>query len=119
VLTAFEVLAQPIRRAILDRLRERPWLVGELAEELRLSQPLTSKHLRVLREAGLVTVRTDGPRRWYALRVEPLVELDAWLAPYRWMWESRLDRLGVHLDNMPDNDMPHNDMPDEGDPDVR
>lgn len=113
MLTTFEVLAQPIRRAILDRLRDRPCLVGELSEELRLSQPLTSKHLRVLREAGLVTVRTDGPRRWYALRVEPLVELDAWLAPYRWMWQAHLDRLGAHLDTMPD------DMPDEGDPDVR
>jgi DNA-binding transcriptional ArsR family regulator len=100
VLTTFEVLAQPIRRFILDRLRERPWLVGELAEDLDLTQPLTSKHLRVLREAGFVTVRIDGPRRWYALRPEPLAELDAWLAPYRWMWESRLDRLGTHLDTM-------------------
>ena len=68
VLTPFEVLAQPIRRSILDRLRERPCLVGELAEQLRLTQPVTSKHLRVLRDAGLVTVRVDGPRRWYALR---------------------------------------------------
>ncbi len=63
-------------------------LVGELAEALGLPQPLTSKHLRVLRDAGLVTVRVDGPRRWYALRAEPLAELDDWLAPYRWMWES-------------------------------
>jgi DNA-binding transcriptional ArsR family regulator len=102
--TAFEVLAQPIRRSILDRLRRRPRLVGELAEELDLSQPLVSKHLRVLREAGLVTVRVDGPRRWYALRAEPLAELDAWLAPYRWMWESRLDHLGAHLDAMGDPD---------------
>lgn len=109
VLTTFEVLAQPIRRSILDRLRERPRLVGELAEELYLSQPQTSKHLRVLRDAGLVTVRVDGPRRWYALRSEPLAELDAWLAPYRWMWVSRLDRLGAHLDAMPDDDT----MPDE------
>ncbi len=98
VLTTFEVLAQPVRRSILDRLRERPHLVGELAEALVLTQPLTSKHLRVLREAGFVTVRVDGPRRWYALRTQPLAELDAWLAPYRWMWESRLDRLGTHLD---------------------
>ena len=112
MLTTFEVLAQPIRRAILDRLRERPRLVGELTEELRLSQPLTSKHLRVLREAGLVTVRTEGPRRWYALRVEPLVELDAWLTPYRWMWESHLDRLGAVLEAMPDEG-----PPDEGPPD--
>jgi DNA-binding transcriptional ArsR family regulator len=110
VLTAFEVLAQPIRRSILDRLRERPRLVGELTEELALSQPLTSKHLRVLREAGFVTVRIDGPRRWYALRTEPLAELDAWLAPYRWMWESRLDRLGAHLDAMPDEGDPERDQ---------
>jgi hypothetical protein len=64
----------------------------------------------VLREAGFVTVRVDGPRRWYALRAEPLAELDEWLAPYRWMWESSLDRLGAHLDAMPP-------MPDRGDPD--
>ncbi|HVM55763.1 MAG TPA: metalloregulator ArsR/SmtB family transcription factor [Acidimicrobiales bacterium] len=108
--TAFEVLAQPIRRSILDRLREREHLVGELAEALGLTQPLTSKHLRVLRDAGLVTARVDGPRRWYCLRVEPLAEVDDWLVPYRWMWESRLDRLGAHLDAMSVN---------EGDTDVR
>jgi DNA-binding transcriptional ArsR family regulator len=110
VLTTFEVLAQPIRRSILDRLRDGERLVGELAEALGLTQPLTSKHLRVLRDAGFVTVRVDGPRRWYGLRVEPLAELDDWLAPYRWMWESRLDRLGTHLDAMPEH---------EGDIDVR
>jgi len=107
--TAFDALTQPVRRAILDRLRERPYLVGELAADLGLPQPVTSKHLRVLREAGLVEVRVDGPRRWYALRAAPLAELDAWLAPYRWMWETRLDRLGGHLDTMTD----------EGDPDAR
>jgi DNA-binding transcriptional ArsR family regulator len=100
VSVTFEVLAQPIRRSILDRLRDGERLVGELATDLGLPQPLTSKHLRVLREAGLVTVRVDGPRRWYGLRVEPLAEVDDWLAPYRWMWESGLDRLGAHLDTM-------------------
>jgi DNA-binding transcriptional ArsR family regulator len=105
----FEVLAQPVRRAILDRLRGGEELVGALANELGLSQPMTSKHLRVLREAGLVTVRVDGPRRWYGLRPEPLAEIDDWLAPYRWMWESHLDRLGNHLDTMTD----------QGDRDVR
>jgi DNA-binding transcriptional ArsR family regulator len=110
VLTTFEVLAQPIRRAILDRLRGGEQLVGDLAETLGLTQPLTSKHLRVLRDAGFVTVRVDGPRRWYGLRAEPFAELDDWLAPYRWMWESRLDHLGAHLDTMSD---------DEGDLDVR
>jgi DNA-binding transcriptional ArsR family regulator len=110
MLTTFEVLAQPIRRLVLDRLRGGEQLVGELAEALGLSQPMTSKHLRVLRDAGFVTVRVDGPRRWYSLRVEPLAELDDWLAPYRWMWESSLDRLDAHLDVMPDE---------EGDTDVR
>ncbi len=104
MLTTFEVLAQPIRRSILDHLRNGEHLVGDLAERLGLNQPLTSKHLRVLRDAGLVTVRIDGPRRWYALRVEPLAELDTWLAPYRWMWESHLDRLGTHLDTIPEPD---------------
>jgi DNA-binding transcriptional ArsR family regulator len=103
VLTTFEVLAQPIRRSILDRLRGSERLVGELAESVGLTQPLTSKHLRVLRDAGFVTVRIDGPRRWYSLRVEPLRELDDWLTPYRWMWETHLDRLGAHLDTMPDH----------------
>ena len=106
----FEVLAQPIRRSILDRLRDGEHLVGELADGLGLTQPQASKHLRVLRDAGFVTVRVDGPRRWYGLRVEPLAELDDWLAPYRWMWESHLDRLGDHLDTMPDH---------EGDTDAR
>jgi DNA-binding transcriptional ArsR family regulator len=102
--TAFEVLAQPIRRTLLDRLRDGEHLVGSLADALGVSQPVASKHLRVLREAGLVTVRVDGPRRWYGLRVEPLAEVDDWLAPYRWMWESRLDRLGAHLDTMSDDE---------------
>lgn len=96
----FDVLAQPIRRSILDFLRGGERLVGELAEELGLTQPATSKHLRALREAGLVTARVEGPKRWYALRPEPLAEIDDWLTPYRWMWESRLDRLGEHLDTM-------------------
>ncbi len=102
VATTLEVLVHPIRRSVLDRLRESERLVGELADELALTQPQTSKHLRVLRDAGLVTARVDGPRRWYGLRPEPLAELDDWLAPYRWMWESRLDRLAHHLDTMDD-----------------
>jgi DNA-binding transcriptional ArsR family regulator len=101
--TMFEVVVQPVRRSILDRLRDGEQLVGDLAEALGLTQPMTSKHLRVLREAGLVTVRVDGPRRWYALRPDPLAEIDEWLTPYRWMWETRLDRLGTHLDSMPDD----------------
>ena len=115
MLTTFEVLAQPIRRSILDRLRGSECLVGELVATTGLTQPLTSKHLRVLRDAGFVNVRIDGPRRWYSLRLEPLVELDDWLTPYRWMWETHLDRLGAHLDTMPD----HPTSDDEGDNDVR
>lgn len=99
--TPFEVLAEPIRRHILDLLRERPRSVGELTEQLGLTQPGTSKHLRVLRDAGLVRVRPEAQRRWYELCPEPLAELDAWLAPYRWMWSGRLDALERHLDTMP------------------
>ena len=98
----FEVLAEPTRRRILDLLLERPRLVGDLTAQLGLSQPGTSKHLRVLREAGLVQVRPDAQRRWYELRPEPLAEVDAWLAPYRRLWSERLDALGRHLDSMPD-----------------
>lgn len=95
--TTFEVLADPTRRRILDLLRERPRLVGELVELLRVSQPGISKHLRVLREANLVHVRQDAQRRWYELRTEPLAEIDAWLSSYRHLWEARLDRLNVYL----------------------
>jgi DNA-binding transcriptional ArsR family regulator len=96
--TTFEVLAEPTRRRILDLLREREQSVGELVEHLTLSQPGVSKHLRVLREAGLVEVRHDAQRRWYRLRPEPLVEVDAWLEPYRRLWVRRLDALERHLD---------------------
>jgi DNA-binding transcriptional ArsR family regulator len=100
VSTTFEVLAEPTRRRILDLLRERPRSVGELTDLLGLSQPGTSKHLRVLREAGLVAVRADAQRRWYELRPAPLAELDAWLTPYRRLWADRLDALERHLDTM-------------------
>src|SRR5947209_4399028 len=95
---AWRALDDPNRRAVLDRLRERPHAVGELSGALRLTQPTTSKHLRVLREAGLVRVRTDAQRRIYALDPRPLAELDRWLAPYRALWNDRLDALGAHLD---------------------
>ena len=83
---AIQVLAEPQRRRILDLLRGGECLVGELAGQLGLAQPNVSKHLKVLRAAGLVEVRPDAQRRWYALRPEPLAELDAWLAPYRRLW---------------------------------
>ena len=83
---------------MLELLREAPRPVGELVAHTGLSQPGTSKHLRVLREAGLVVVRTEAQRRIYALELRPLVELDAWLEPYRRTWESSLDALERHLD---------------------
>ncbi|AOS63835.1 ArsR/SmtB family transcription factor [Actinoalloteichus hymeniacidonis] len=98
----FAVLAEPARRRIIELLLERPRPVGELVEQLGLSQPGTSKHLRVLREAGFVRQRKDAQRRVYELHSEPLMELDRWLAPYRRMWADRLDDLGRHLDTMPD-----------------
>jgi DNA-binding transcriptional ArsR family regulator len=96
--STFEVLAEPTRRQILDLLRDREHSVGELVERLTISQPGVSKHLRVLRDAGLVNVRTDAQRRWYGLRPEPLSEIDAWLEPYRRFWAGRLDALERHLD---------------------
>jgi DNA-binding transcriptional ArsR family regulator len=102
----FDVLAEPTRRRILDLLLDRPRLVGELTEQLGLTQPGTSKHLRVLREAGLVRVRRDAQRRWYELRPEPLAEVDAWLEPYRRFWAGPLDALERHLDTMPDQPGP-------------
>jgi DNA-binding transcriptional ArsR family regulator len=101
--TIFDVLAEPARRRILDLLLERPRLVGELSGQLGLTQPGTSKHLRVLREAGLVRVRPDAQRRWYELRPEPLTEIDVWLGPYRRLWAERLDALERHLDTMPES----------------
>ncbi|MGD9894086.1 MAG: ArsR/SmtB family transcription factor [Dehalococcoidia bacterium] len=100
--TTFDVLADPTRRRILDLLLGQPRVVGDLVERLGLTQPGISKHLRVLREAGLVRVRRDAQRRWYELRPEPLAEVDAWLQPYRRMWATSLDALERHLDSMPD-----------------
>ncbi len=106
--STFEVVAEPRRREILDLLRSAERPVNDLVERLALTQPTVSKHLKVLRDAGLVEVRQDAQRRWYRLRPEPLIEIDAWLAPYRRMWNARLDALERHLDAMPD------DEPDEG-----
>jgi DNA-binding transcriptional ArsR family regulator len=95
----FHVLGEPSRQAIVELLRDGERPVGELVDHLQLSQPAVSKHLRVLKEAGLVEARADAQRRMYRLRTEPLVELDAWLASYRRLWTSRLDRLEDHLDH--------------------
>ena len=100
MVAALEVLAEPNRRRILDLLcaEERP--VSELVDQLDVSQPAVSKHLRILREAGLVEVRSDAQRRIYRVRTEPLRALDEWLAPYRALWAARLDDLERHLDDM-------------------
>jgi DNA-binding transcriptional ArsR family regulator len=95
---AFQALAEPRRLAILELLREGERPVGELVDRLQISQPAVSKHLRVLRNAGLVEARVDAQRRLYRIRPEPLADLDAWLASYRTLWENRIDRLEDHLD---------------------
>ena len=94
----FTVLADPTRRRILDLLMQEEQPVGSLVDALSISQPGVSKHLRVLREAGLVSVRTDAQKRVYGLNPGPLRELDVWLAPYRRLWNSHLDALERHLD---------------------
>ena len=100
MMTIYEALADPTRRRILDYLRERPRLVGELADLLAISQPGVSKQLKVLREAGLVSVRQDAQRHWYELRPEPLAEVDSWLSAYRNLWEQRFSRLDTLLNEM-------------------
>jgi DNA-binding transcriptional ArsR family regulator len=104
--TAFEVLAEPNRRRILDVLLVEEQPVGALVDLLSVSQPAVSKHLRVLRDAGLVESRIDAQRRIYRVRTDPLRELDEWLRPYRERWSAHLDDLERHLDDMPDDDMP-------------
>lgn len=96
--TTFDVLAEPTRRRILDLLLDRERPAGELVKKLKLSQPGVSKHLRVLREAGLVSVRNEAQRRIYEIRPEPLEEIAEWLEPYRRRWADRLDALERHLD---------------------
>jgi DNA-binding transcriptional ArsR family regulator len=103
--TTFEAVAEPARRRILDLLLagERP--VGALVTELMMSQPAVSRHLRVLRDAGLVTARTDAQRRLYRIEPGPFAALDGWLRPYRRMWAASLDALAEHLDTMTDDDL--------------
>jgi DNA-binding transcriptional ArsR family regulator len=101
-MSAYAALAEPSRRQILDLLREHERSVSELVAHLDLSQPGVSKHLKVLRESGLVAVRPDGKRRWYGLRAEPLAEVADWLEPYRRHWSGRLDALERHLEDNPE-----------------
>jgi|SRR3954469_1490023 DNA-binding transcriptional ArsR family regulator len=106
MMTTYEALADPTRRRILDLLRERPRLVGELTDLLGISQPGVSKQLKVLREAGLVNVRQDAQRHWYELRPEPLSEVDAWLQAYRSLWEARIERLDDYLTELQAKEKP-------------
>jgi DNA-binding transcriptional ArsR family regulator len=98
--SSFAVVAEPNRRAILSLLLSSERSVGEIESKLRMSQPSVSKHLRVLRDAGFVESRIEAQRRLYRLRPEPLMELDAWLAPFRRFWEHHVDALERHLDKM-------------------
>ena len=98
--SVFDIIAEPNRRAILGLLLSAEQSVGEIERHLRMPQPAVSKHLRVLRDAGLVESTVDAQRRLYRLRLEPLEELDAWLAPFRRFWSGHIDALERHLDRM-------------------
>ncbi len=98
--STFTIVAEPNRRAILSLLLSSERSVGEIERKLRLSQPSVSKHLRVLRDAGFVESRIEAQRRLYRLRPEPLMELDAWLAPFRHFWSKHVDDLERHLGRM-------------------
>ncbi len=98
--SAFAILAEPNRRALLSLLAGSERSVGELQRRLRMPQPSVSKHLRVLREAGFVEARAEAQRRVYRLRPEPFREVDSWLTPFRRLWSAHVDALERHLDRM-------------------
>jgi DNA-binding transcriptional ArsR family regulator len=98
--SSFAIVAEPNRRAILSLLLSSERSVGEIERELRLSQPSVSRHLRVLKDAGFVESRIQAQSRLYRLKPEPLMELDAWLAPFRRFWSKHVDALERHLDTM-------------------
>jgi DNA-binding transcriptional ArsR family regulator len=98
--STFAIIAEPNRRAILSLLATSERSVGELEQRLRMPQTSVSKHLRVLRDAGFVEARVDAQRRVYRIRPEPLMEVDAWLAPFRRYWSAHVDALERHLDRM-------------------
>lgn len=98
--SVFAVIAEPNRRAILGLLVASEQTVGDIERQLRMSQPTVSKHLRVMREAGVVESTVDAQRRVYRLRPEPLQELDTWLSPFRRLWSKHLDALERHLDRI-------------------
>jgi len=103
--TAFGIVAEPNRRAILSLLASAERSVSEIEGELRMSQPSVSKHLRVLRDAGFVEARVEGQRRVYHIRAEPLQEVDAWLEPFRKLWTKHVDALEAHLNRMEKGNM--------------
>src|SRR5690349_9109885 len=109
--TAFGIIAEPNRRAILSLLASSERSVGEIEDMLRMPQPSVSKHLRVLREAGFVEARVDAQRRVYRIRPEPLAEVDAWLAPFRRLWSAHVDALERHLDRMEQKSPPQESPP--------
>jgi len=98
--SAFEIVSEPNRRAILTLLASSQQSVGEIERQLRMSQPTVSKHLRVLREAGFVESTVDAQRRLYRLKPGPFQELDQWLAQFRRFWSAHVDALERHLDRM-------------------
>ena len=105
--SAFDIIAEPNRRAILSLLVSSEQSVGEIERQLRMSQPTVSKHLRVLRDAGFVESTVDAQRRLYRLKPEPLREIDAWLAQFRRFWSAHIDALERHLDRMDPDRMDH------------
>ncbi len=107
--TIFDVITDPTRRRILDLLLQRPHSVGELVNELGISQPGVSKQLRLLREAGLVYVEKEAQTRWYYLNPEPLKELDSWLSAYRRSWSERYSRLDKYLETLQAQEKQNND----------
>jgi DNA-binding transcriptional ArsR family regulator len=98
--SVFEIIAEPNRRAILSLLITSQQSVGEIERQLRMPQPTVSKHLRVLRDAGVVEATVDAQRRLYRLKPEPLQEIDAWLTPFRRFWSAHVDALERYLDRM-------------------
>lgn len=100
--SVFEIIAEPNRREILHLLAGKEQTVGDIERQLGMSQPTVSKHLRILREAGIVHAQVDAQRRVYRLQPEPLQELEDWLKPFRRFWNARIDALERHLDTMED-----------------
>ena len=107
-LDAFQALADPTRRSIVEALRNGERQVNDMVKQAKIHQSGVSRHLRILHEAGFVSVRSDGQRRLYCLRPEPFRELDKWLALYRNLWEARLDRLGEALEKQQSSGKPLN-----------